>query len=68
MNGFLVLVRDLCFSNFKKRKGGKLTGHNLPMIGQDNTSTECIVGDVPNIFDGNLSDHDGPYNGVTMGC
>jgi len=36
--------------------------------GQDNPSTQCIVGDVPNIFDGTLSDHDGPYNGVTMGC
>ena len=38
------------------------------LIGQDNPSTECIVGDVPNIFDGDLSDHDGPYNSVTMGC
>ncbi|KAM6497353.1 lipase class 3 family protein [Amanita muscaria] len=36
--------------------------------GQDNTSTLCIVGDVPNIFDGNTSDHGGPYNGITMGC
>ncbi|KAF5312849.1 hypothetical protein D9619_002479 [Psilocybe cf. subviscida] len=36
--------------------------------GQDNTSTQCIVGDVPNIFDGDTSDHDGPYDGVTMGC
>jgi len=36
--------------------------------GQDNTSTECVVGDVPNIFDGDTSDHDGPYDGVTMGC
>ena len=36
--------------------------------GQDNPSTECIVGDVPNIFDGDESDHDGPYNGITMGC
>ncbi|KAF8882766.1 Alpha/Beta hydrolase protein [Gymnopilus junonius] len=36
--------------------------------GQDNTNTECIVGDVPNIFDGNESDHDGPYDGVEMGC
>jgi hypothetical protein len=47
--------------------GKKLTGHNLP-IGQDNPSKECIVGDVPTILEGNLSDHDGPYNGVTMGC
>ncbi|KAI0732123.1 Alpha/Beta hydrolase protein [Fomitopsis betulina] len=36
--------------------------------GQDNPSTQCIVGDVPNILDGDESDHDGPYNGVTMGC
>ncbi|KAF8704510.1 hypothetical protein AX14_013931 [Amanita brunnescens Koide BX004] len=36
--------------------------------GQDNPSTLCIVGDVPEIYDGNVTDHDGPYNGVTMGC
>lgn len=36
--------------------------------GQDNDSSECSTGDVPNIFDGDLSDHDGPYDGVTMGC
>ncbi|KAH9169449.1 lipase, partial [Lactarius sanguifluus] len=36
--------------------------------GQDNTSTQCIVGDVPNIFDGDESDHDGPYSGIEMGC
>lgn len=36
--------------------------------GQDNTSTECTVGDVPNVFDGSTADHGGPYDGVTMGC
>lgn len=36
--------------------------------GQDNTNTLCIVGDVPNIFDGDLDNHDGPYNGIEMGC
>jgi hypothetical protein len=36
--------------------------------GQDNPSDECSTGDVPNIFEGNTSDHDGPYNGITMGC
>ena len=36
--------------------------------GQDNPSTQCIVGGVPYIWDGNESDHDGPYNGVKMGC
>lgn len=36
--------------------------------GQDNPSTLCVVGDVPNDFQGNLTNHDGPYDGVTMGC
>ena len=36
--------------------------------GNDNTSKQCIVGDVPDILDGHKSDHDGPYDGVTMGC
>ncbi|KAI5987112.1 Alpha/Beta hydrolase protein [Pisolithus albus] len=36
--------------------------------GQDNPSTQCIVGDVPTILQGNVSDHDGPYNGIEMGC
>ncbi|EIW58094.1 lipase [Trametes versicolor FP-101664 SS1] len=36
--------------------------------GQDNSSDQCTVGDVPNIFEGDESNHDGPYNGVEMGC
>ncbi|KAJ3743759.1 lipase class 3 family protein [Lentinula detonsa] len=36
--------------------------------GQDNDSNECSTGDVPTIFNGNTSDHDGPYDGVEMGC
>ncbi|EDR15374.1 uncharacterized protein LACBIDRAFT_301626 [Laccaria bicolor S238N-H82] len=36
--------------------------------GQDNPSTECIVGDVPNLLLANPSDHYGPYDGVIMGC
>lgn len=35
--------------------------------GQDNDSDLCSTGDVPNIFDGTESDHDGPYSGVMMG-
>ncbi|KAF8634616.1 hypothetical protein AX15_000821 [Amanita polypyramis BW_CC] len=35
--------------------------------GQDNPSTMCSVGDVPNIFAGNVSNHHGPYNGINMG-
>ncbi|KAI0734043.1 Alpha/Beta hydrolase protein [Fomitopsis betulina] len=36
--------------------------------GQDNPSKKCTVGDVPYIKLDDLADHDGPYNGVTMGC
>ncbi|KZS95515.1 lipase [Sistotremastrum niveocremeum HHB9708] len=32
--------------------------------GQDNTSSLCIVGDEPNLFDSTLSNHDGPYNNI----
>ncbi|KAJ7780283.1 lipase [Mycena maculata] len=34
--------------------------------GMDNPSTLCSTGDVPTIFEGDESDHDGPYNGVEM--
>ncbi|KAI0794401.1 lipase [Fomes fomentarius] len=44
------------------------SGAWLACPGQDNTDARCTVGDVQNIFDGDESDHDGPYNGVTMGC
>lgn len=37
-------------------------------LGQDNPSKQCIVGDVPFIWDGNLKNHNGPYNGIKMGC
>lgn len=36
--------------------------------GQDNTSDQCEVGAVPNIFESDEGDHSGPYDGVTMGC
>ncbi|KAI0739453.1 lipase [Daedaleopsis nitida] len=36
--------------------------------GQDNTDDRCIVGDVPNIFEGDPDDHDGPYDGIEIGC
>jgi len=35
--------------------------------GQDNTDSRCTVGDVSNLLKGKLANHDGPYDGVTMG-
>lgn len=37
-------------------------------LGQDNGSKLCIVGDVTSVSHGKLSEHNGPYDGVTMGC
>ncbi|KAK0240917.1 Alpha/Beta hydrolase protein [Armillaria nabsnona] len=36
--------------------------------GQDNESNQCVVGEVPTVLLGNAGDHDGPYDGVTIGC
>ncbi|KAJ7065269.1 Alpha/Beta hydrolase protein [Mycena amicta] len=36
--------------------------------GEDNTSTLCTTGDVPTILTGDAGDHNGPYDGVEMGC
>ncbi|KAK0462420.1 lipase [Desarmillaria tabescens] len=36
--------------------------------GQDNESNQCVVGEVPTILLGNAGDHDGPYDGVMIGC
>ncbi|THV02157.1 lipase class 3 family protein [Dendrothele bispora CBS 962.96] len=35
--------------------------------GHDNSDDRCSTGDVGNIFEGSISDHDGPYDGVEMG-
>lgn len=38
-------------------------------LGQDNPSDECTTGDVPTIFSGDLSDHDGePLYKTTSAC
>jgi hypothetical protein len=43
-------------------------GCAISCLGQDNPSDSCIVGDVKNIFEGDLGDHDGPYAGITTEC
>ncbi|KAI0749978.1 lipase [Daedaleopsis nitida] len=44
------------------------SGEWLVCPGEDNTDSRCIIGTVPNIFVGDANDHDGPYDGVLMGC
>jgi predicted lipase len=43
------------------------SGSWVACSGQDNPSNLCIVGDVPTVLQGNISDHDGPYDdGIVM--
>ena len=36
-------------------------------LGQDNPSSDCIVGSA-NLLHFNETNHDGPYDGIEMGC
>ncbi|KDQ19409.1 hypothetical protein BOTBODRAFT_102576 [Botryobasidium botryosum FD-172 SS1] len=36
--------------------------------GHDNPDVECSTGAAPNIFASNKEDHDGPYQGIIIGC
>ncbi|KAI0788152.1 lipase [Fomes fomentarius] len=44
------------------------SGAWLACPGQDNTDARCTIGTVPNIFEGEPNDHDGPYDGIETGC
>jgi len=39
----------------------------LDCTGDDNTDSRCSTGDVSNVLEGKISDHDGPYDEVEMG-
>ncbi|KAJ7460781.1 alpha/beta-hydrolase [Mycena latifolia] len=43
------------------------TGEWNSCPGQDNGNSLCSVGEVTDLFEGTVSDHDGPYDGVQMG-
>jgi hypothetical protein len=59
---------DACPGTLRPPSPHPIANYAFCDAGQDNTSDLCIVGDVPNIFESNESDHDGPYDGVEMGC
>ena len=49
---------------FQNEEKEKLTNY---LTGQDNTCKVCSVGHVLDIFDGNATDHVGPFDSVIMG-
>jgi uracil-DNA glycosylase len=44
------------------------SNNSIVFAGQDNPSDLCIVGDVPSILDASDTAHEGPYDGIEMGC
>ncbi|KAH7326904.1 lipase [Rhizoctonia solani] len=63
----IVPGRFLGYHHFSGEKHIKSTGVWNACGGQDNTSTDCSTGAVPDIIQGNLIDHLGPYEGVWIG-
>ncbi|CAE6456388.1 unnamed protein product [Rhizoctonia solani] len=63
----IVPGRFLGYHHFSGEKHIKSTGVWNACAGQDNTSEDCSTGAVPDIIQGNLIDHLGPYEGVWIG-
>ncbi|KAG9120249.1 hypothetical protein FRC07_004332 [Ceratobasidium sp. 392] len=63
----IVPGRGLGYHHNTGEKHIKSTSVWNACAGQDNTSTDCSTGAVPNIFVGNIIDHLGPYEGVWVG-
>ncbi|KAF8329761.1 lipase [Cantharellus anzutake] len=47
---------------------GTASGDWYACEGQDNTSDDCATGAVPNILEGDISDHKGPYGAILIEC
>lgn len=58
--------RSLGFAHPAGEKHIISVGDWVACSGEDNTDVDCSTGAVPNIFDGTESNHDGPYDGITM--
>ncbi|KAG8689750.1 hypothetical protein FRC09_012272 [Ceratobasidium sp. 395] len=63
----IVPGRFLGYHHSSGEKHIKAPGVWNACAGQDNTSTDCSTGAVPDIIIGNLIDHLGPYEGVWVG-
>jgi len=67
----LVPILPGIFLGFHHPQGEKHIQDDLSWLacpGEDDSDKRCSTGDVSNILEGKVSDHDGPYDGVTMGC
>ena len=51
--GFLAQVGEVF--------GVLMSQYLLGCVGQDNTNSQCTIGTVPNVFEGNVNDHSGKF-------
>lgn len=59
------------FLGFRHSNGEKHIQDDLSWLdcpGGDNTDERCSVGDVRNVLQGSVKEHNGPYDTISMGC
>ncbi|QRV84521.1 Lipase (class 3) [Ceratobasidium sp. AG-Ba] len=63
----IVPGRGLGFAHPSGEKHILSPGNWVACSGQDNTDPQCTIGTVSNVLVGDLGDHGGPYEGVSIG-
>ncbi|QRV98576.1 Lipase (class 3) [Ceratobasidium sp. AG-Ba] len=63
----IIPGRGLGFAHPSGEKHIIAPGNWVACAGEDNTDASCIIGTVSNVLVGDLNDHGGPYEGVSIG-
>ncbi|CAE6451903.1 unnamed protein product [Rhizoctonia solani] len=63
----IVPGRGLGFQHVSGEKHIVSPGNWVACSGRDNTDAKCTIGTVPNVLVGDLNDHGGPYEGISIG-
>ncbi|QRW13147.1 Lipase (class 3) [Ceratobasidium sp. AG-Ba] len=63
----IIPGRGLGFAHPSGEKHIIAPGNWVACAGEDNTDPSCIIGTVPNVLIGDINDHGGPYEGVSIG-
>ncbi|CAE6464733.1 unnamed protein product [Rhizoctonia solani] len=63
----IVPGRGLGFQHVSGEKHIVSPGNWVACSGRDNTDAKCSIGTVPNILVGDVNDHGGPYEGISIG-
>ncbi|CAE6499977.1 unnamed protein product [Rhizoctonia solani] len=63
----IVPGRGLGFQHVSGEKHIISPGNWVTCAGRDNTDAKCTIGTVSNVLAGDLNDHGGPYEGISIG-